>query len=62
MIIELPRFPNYTRLLSESPWKVYLCINVFILAKFTENDHEKVDRIMELHEKYSAKADNADSK
>jgi len=33
-----------------------------LLAKFTEGDHEKVERIMELHEKYSTKADNADSK
>ncbi len=23
-----------------------------ISAKFTENDHEKVDRLMELHDKY----------
>jgi hypothetical protein len=26
-------------------------VNVFS-AKFTENDHEKVDRLMELHDKY----------
>ncbi len=25
---------------------------MFFLAKFTENDHEKVDRLMELHDKY----------
>ena len=46
-------------MLKESSWIVFY---IFVLAKFTENDHEKVDRIMELHEKYSAKADNADSK
>jgi len=33
-----------------------------LLVKFTEGDHEKVDRLMELHEKYSSKVDNADSK
>eukprot|EP00088_Acartia_fossae_P064220 TRINITY_DN78992_c0_g1_i1.p1 TRINITY_DN78992_c0_g1~~TRINITY_DN78992_c0_g1_i1.p1 ORF type:complete len:182 (+),score=52.88 TRINITY_DN78992_c0_g1_i1:191-736(+) len=33
-----------------------------LLAKFTENDHEKVDRLMELHEKYSDKVDLADAK
>jgi len=33
-----------------------------LLSKFTENDHEKVDRIMELHDKYSTKADSAEAK
>jgi len=33
-----------------------------LLVKFTENDHEKVDRLMELHEKYSEKVDKADAK
>eukprot|EP00088_Acartia_fossae_P044233 TRINITY_DN4689_c0_g1_i2.p1 TRINITY_DN4689_c0_g1~~TRINITY_DN4689_c0_g1_i2.p1 ORF type:complete len:590 (-),score=161.14 TRINITY_DN4689_c0_g1_i2:233-2002(-) len=33
-----------------------------LLAKFTENDHEKVDRLMEMHQKYSAKVDLADTR
>ena len=37
-------------------------IYIIDLVKFTEGDHEKVDRLMELHEKYSSKVDNADSK
>ena len=32
-----------------------------ILIKFTENDHEKVDRLMELHDKYLTKVETADS-
>ena len=32
-----------------------------ILVKFTENDHEKVDRLMELHDKYLAKVEAADT-
>merc|ERR1719450_1869124 len=32
-----------------------------ILIKFTENDHEKVDRLMELHDKYLAKVEAADT-
>merc|ERR1719322_2051851 len=32
-----------------------------ILAKFTENDHEKVDRLMEIHDKYLAKVQEADA-
>ena len=32
-----------------------------ILVKFTENDHEKVDRLMELHDKYLAKVEAADA-
>merc|ERR1719225_1061840 len=32
-----------------------------ILIKFTENDHEKVDRLMELHDKYLAKVEAADN-
>ena len=32
-----------------------------ILAKFTENDHEKVDRVMEIHEKYLTKVQEADA-
>jgi len=31
-----------------------------ILSKFTENDHEKVDRLMEVHEKYLSKVQEAD--
>merc|ERR1719334_579279 len=31
-----------------------------ILVKFTENDHEKVDRLMELHDKYVAKVEAVD--
>merc|ERR1719350_2592724 len=31
-----------------------------ILAKFTENDHEKVDRLMEVHDKYLAKVEESD--
>ena len=37
-------------------------IKIIDSVKFTEGDHEKVDRLMELHEKYSSKVDNADSK
>merc|ERR1719350_34727 len=32
-----------------------------ILAKFTENDHEKVDRLMEVHDKYLTKVQEADA-
>ena len=32
-----------------------------ILIKFTENDHEKVDRLMELHDKYLTKVEAADA-
>lgn len=32
-----------------------------LLSKFTENDHEKVDRLIELHLKYLEKADQADA-
>ena len=32
-----------------------------ILIKFTENDHEKVDRLMELHDKYLGKVQMADA-
>merc|ERR550519_2531943 len=32
-----------------------------ILVKFTENDHEKVDRLMELHDKYLGKVQSADA-
>jgi len=31
-----------------------------ILVKFTENDHEKVDRLMELHDKYLSKVEASD--
>ncbi|KAI5693771.1 hypothetical protein M8J75_005537 [Diaphorina citri] len=31
-----------------------------LLSKFTENDHEKVDRLLELHFKYLSKVDEAD--
>merc|ERR550525_1812843 len=31
-----------------------------ILIKFTENDHEKVDRLMEVHDKYLAKVEESD--
>lgn len=31
-----------------------------LLAKFTENDFEKVDRLMELHFKYMDKVDRAE--
>merc|ERR1719167_1647755 len=33
-----------------------------LLAKFTENDHEKVDRLLELHIKYYNKVEEADEK
>merc|ERR1719471_1274450 len=32
-----------------------------ILVKFTENDHEKVDRLMELHDKYLSKVQSSDT-
>ena len=32
-----------------------------LLGKFTENDHEKVDRLMELHFKYYDKVRNIDN-
>lgn len=32
-----------------------------LMAKFTENDHEKVDRLIELHLKYLEKLDNVDT-
>jgi len=32
-----------------------------VLAKFTENDHEKVDRLMELHFKYLESVNKADN-
>jgi hypothetical protein len=32
--------------------KLFLTVVNVCLAKFTENDHEKVDRLMELHDKY----------
>uniref|UniRef100_A0A8D8Y183 Beta-catenin-like protein 1 n=2 Tax=Cacopsylla melanoneura TaxID=428564 RepID=A0A8D8Y183_9HEMI len=32
-----------------------------LLSKFTENDHEKVDRLLELHFKYLDKVDEADN-
>jgi hypothetical protein len=31
---------------------LFLTVGNVFLAKFTENDHEKVDRLMELHDKY----------
>ena len=31
-------------------------------AKFTENDHEKVDRLLELHIKYYRKVEEADQR
>lgn len=31
-----------------------------LLSKFTENDHEKVDRLLELHFKYLDKVEEAD--
>merc|ERR1719300_1016155 len=31
-----------------------------LLAKWTENDHEKVDRLMEVHDKYLAKVEESD--
>ena len=31
-----------------------------ILSKFVENDHEKVDRLMEIHDKYLGKVQAAD--
>ncbi|KAF5275670.1 hypothetical protein FQA39_LY06782 [Lamprigera yunnana] len=33
-----------------------------LISKFTENDHEKVDRLMELHFKYLEKVETLDSK
>merc|ERR1719495_152961 len=33
-----------------------------LLVKFTENDHEKVDRLMELHDKYYTKVEEADKR
>ena len=33
-----------------------------LLAKFTENDHEKVDRLMELHFKYLERVEFAEDK
>lgn len=33
-----------------------------LLAKFTENDHEKVDRLMELHDKYFRRVEETDAK
>lgn len=32
-----------------------------LLSKFTENDHEKVDRLLELHFKYIEKVDIVDN-
>lgn len=32
-----------------------------LLSKFTENDHEKVDRLLELHLKYLEKVDAVDT-
>lgn len=31
-----------------------------LLGKFTENDHEKVDRLLEMHFKYLEKVDDVD--
>lgn len=31
-----------------------------LLSKFTENDHEKVDRLLELHFKYMEKVEEVD--
>jgi len=31
-----------------------------LLSKFTENDHEKVDRLLELHFKYLEKVEEVD--
>lgn len=31
-----------------------------LLSKFTENDHEKVDRLLELHFKYLDKVEEVD--
>lgn len=33
-----------------------------LLNKFTENDHEKVDRLMELHFKYLEKVEQVDQR
>ena len=33
-----------------------------LLAKFTENDHEKVERLMELHFKYLERVELAEDK
>ena len=35
---------------------------MYNLAKFTENDHEKVDRLLELHIKYYRKVEEADQR
>jgi beta-catenin-like protein 1 len=32
-----------------------------LLTKFAENDHEKVDRLLELHFKYLEKVEKADA-
>lgn len=32
-----------------------------LLSKFSENDHEKVDRLLELHFKYMEKVDSIDA-
>lgn len=32
-----------------------------LMSKFTENDHEKVDRLLELHFKYLAKVELVDT-
>lgn len=32
-----------------------------LLSKFTENDHEKVDRLLELHFKYLDKVEEVDA-
>jgi len=32
-----------------------------LLTKFAENDHEKVDRLLELHFKYLEKIERADA-
>ena len=34
--------------------------NVLYSAKFTESDHEKVDRMLELHMKYYKKVEDTD--
>ena len=48
-------------------WKLYLIYSEYffrqrLLAKFTENDHEKVERLMELHFKYLERVELAEDK
>ncbi|XP_037948494.1 beta-catenin-like protein 1 [Teleopsis dalmanni] len=64
---------NKKRLLSSDEHEEYVCSIIAsmlrnckgaqrqrLLSKFTENDHEKVDRLLELHLKYLEKMESAD--